>query len=232
MADTEEPVSAAPAPVTLRRKYWAAHPARGLARWALFYHRVVVEGGEHLPRQGTALILPKHRAYRDILVEGVALYELTRRYATFVMKVGLYGVLEMMGGVKVIRPKDIRRLRGRQERREHIRQARRYNQITLDYLSWLYEQGELVISHPEGMRYQDAMGPLQKEVIEHLLEVEQARGLRVPIIPVGLEYESFRRPRSRVWMRVGAPLYADQFADRQEIMAVLEHRLRTLSGLG
>jgi 1-acyl-sn-glycerol-3-phosphate acyltransferase len=217
---------------TLRRRHWVAHPTRALAGLALRYHRLAVDGVENLPRQGPALILPKHRAYRDILVEAVVLYDHTRRYANYVMKVGLCGVLELMGGVKIVRPKDIRRLQSREERRAHLLEARERNQATMEYLAWLYSQGELVISHPEGMRYQEAMGPLQKEVVEHLLQVERERGLRVPILPVGLEYASFRRPRARVWVRVGTPLYSDQFAGRPEIMGELERQLRALSGFG
>lgn len=190
----------------------------------------MVSGVQHLPRQGPALILVKHRAYRDILVEGVVLHRHVRRFATYVMKVGLWGLLELPGGVKIVRPKDVRRLKDHQARREQLLRARQLNQETMDYLSWLYAQGELVLSHPEGMRYQRQMGPLQKEIIDHLLQVEQERGLRVPIIPMGLEYESLARPLARVYARIGAPLYTDQFADRQALMAALDQRLRQLSG--
>mgnify|MGYP002413660615 FL=1 len=65
----------------------------------MMYHRVVVEGGHNLPREGAGLLLPKHHAYRDIMVEGVLLHRLTKRYATYVMKRGLWGVLEFFGGI-------------------------------------------------------------------------------------------------------------------------------------
>ena len=219
-----------PALFTLRRRDWAARIARALAAGALGYHRLEVSGAEHLPRQGAALILPKHCAYRDILVEGIVLHRHTGRFATYVMKVGLWGVLEALGGVKVVRPKDVRRLKDHQARREEIRRARELNQETLDYLAWLYGQGELVLSHPEGMRFQQGMGPLQKEIIDHLVQVERERGLRVPLIPIGLQYESFARPRARVYVRIGAPMYTDQFADRPALMAALAQCLRELSG--
>lgn len=227
-----ESLSQPPSPphFALRRRDWAAFLARTLAGWALGYHRLVVSGTEHLPRQGAALILPKHCAYRDILVEGVVLHRYSGRFANYVMKVGLWGALEALGGIKVIRPKDVRRLKDHQARREEIRRARQLNQETLDYLAWLYERGELVLSHPEGMRFQRGMGPLQREVIDHLLQVERERGLRVPLIPIGLQYESFARPGARIFVRIDAPLYTAQFPDCQALMGALAQRLSQLSG--
>ena len=222
--------SSAPQKFALRRKNWAAHIGRSLASGALKYHRIVVEGAQHLPCEGPALLLPKHRAYRDILVEGVVLYRITRRYATYVMKVGLYGILELPGGVKIVRPKDIRRLKDREARKARIRWAREKNQYTLDYLAWLYGQGEMVISHPEGTRYQDDMGAIQREIIDHLLQVEQEFDLRVPLIPLGLEYESYRKPLSRVYCRVGEPLFSDQFAGQDELTSKIAEHICILSG--
>ena len=109
--------------------------------------------------------------------------------------------------------------------------ARAANQQMQDYLDGLYRHGELVISHPEGTRYQDELGPLQKEVVEHLVQAEERLGLRVPLIPIGLEYESYARPRSPVYFRVDEPLYADDFADISALMNHLDERLRVLSGL-
>ena len=215
---------------SLRRIDAVAHTVRWLGARAFLYHRITMEGAEHLPRTGTALILPKHRAYRDIILEGVQLYRATRRLATYVMKAGLYSPLEAPGGVKIVRPKDIRRIKDRDARRALVREAREKNQKTLDYLAWLYRGGELVISHPEGMRFQDEMGILQKEIVEHAQRVEKSHGMRIPIIPIGLEYESFSRPLSRVFFRVGEPLFSNEHADFTELMGVIETRIRKLSG--
>ena len=166
------------------------------------------------------------------MVEGVLLYELTRRYANYVMKVGLYRLLELSGGIRIVRPKDLRRLKNRAERRAQILRAREHNQVALDYLSWLYREGEMVVSHPEGMRCQDSLGHLQKEIVEHMLQVEQHHGLRIPIIPIGLEYESYRRPLSRIYFRVGEPFFSDEVGDVKKVMDLVEDRLRVLSRCG
>ena len=96
---------------TLRRIDLWAQVVRLCGASLLRYHRVVAEGVENLPQEGAGLLLPKHHAYRDILVEGVSLYKHTSRFATFVMNSGLWGILELSGGVKVTRPKDVRRLK-------------------------------------------------------------------------------------------------------------------------
>ncbi len=216
---------------TLRRTDWITGCIRSLAAGALHYHRLMVEGAEYLPPQGPVLLLPKHRAYRDILVEAVVLYRFTRRHANYVMKVGLYGILEWIGGVKIVRPKDIRRVKDREARRAQIRWAREENQQTLNYLAWLYRQGECIVSHPEGMRYQDTMGPLQREIVDHLLWVEREFDLRIPLIPVGLEYESLGEPRSQIYFRVGEPIYSDRFGDQDDLIDEVGRRIRLLSGL-
>ena len=215
---------------TLKRIGWLTKLVTWAAATALLYHRMRIEGAENLPASGPALLLPKHRAYRDILVEGVVLYRLLGRYGNFVMKVGLYGVLEWVGGVKIVRPKDIRRIKSRQARRAHIEWARQRNRETLDYLSWIYERGELVVSHPEGQRYEDTMGALQREVIDHLLASEEQLGIEIPVVPIGLEYASMSRPRAELYVRVGEPVYASSFDGVEALMEHVDSAIRRLSG--
>ena len=181
-----------------------------------------------MPAAGQALILPKHCSYRDILLEGVLLHRATGRYANYVMKTGLPAFLELPGGVRIVRPKDVRSAGSREERRRLLEEARRRNTETVEYLAWLYRRGELVISHPEGTRHADSMGVLQKEIVEHLVEVEERYGIRVPMIPVGIEYAP-TRPRSTIFFRVGEPLHAAAFDDTAAIMAALATSIEGLS---
>jgi len=221
-------VASSPPVFRLKRKLPFASFARRLARVALTANRLILESGERIPASGPALILPKHCSYRDILVEGVLLHRATRRYANYVMKTGLSALLELPGGVRIVRPKDIRRAKDREERRRLLEEARRRNTETIEYLSWLYRSGECVISHPEGARHADSMGTLQKEIVEHLVAVETQFGIRVPMIPVGIEYVP-TKPRSTIFFRVGQPLYSDQFDDTVNIMSVLSESIESLS---
>ncbi|MEE3233809.1 MAG: 1-acyl-sn-glycerol-3-phosphate acyltransferase [Candidatus Latescibacterota bacterium] len=215
----------------LRRVKLLADMIYSVSSVLIRYHRIVAEGTENLPLEGPALLLPKHHAYRDILVEGVSLYRLTERYPTFVMKTGLWGILEHFGGVKVTRPKDIRRHKEKTARRAAIKAARAANLDLQNYLGGLYRNGEVVISHPEGMRCSGFLGELQKEIVEHLLHVQKDFGIRVPIIPIGIEYESYLRPFSKVFFRIGEPIYGEDILEISFLMQRLSDDLRRLSGI-
>jgi len=226
--ETHSGLESSPVEFRLKRKLWCAGSARKMAQLALLSNRIILENKERFPGAGPALLLPKHCSYRDILVEGVLLYQTTGRYASYVMKTGLSAFLELPGGVRIVRPKDIRRVKSREERRRLLEDARRRNAVTVEYLTWLYRNGECVISHPEGTRHADSMGVLQKEIVEHLVSVEKQCGLRVPMIPIGIEYES-TRPRSTIHLRVGEPLFSDQFKDTAAIMDAVSASIESLS---
>ncbi len=226
---THSGIVESPPPVfRLKRKLLYASFARRLAQLALTANRLVLEDGDRIPVSGPTLILPKHCSYRDILVEGVLLHRATRRYANYVMKTGLSAFLELPGGVRIVRPKDIRRAKDRDERRRRLEEARRRNSDTIEYLAWLYRSGECVISHPEGTRHADSMGVLQKEIVEHLVAVEQQSGIRVPMVPVGIEYVP-TKPRSTIHFRVGELLFSDQFEDTASVMSALGESIESLS---
>jgi 1-acyl-sn-glycerol-3-phosphate acyltransferase len=141
----------------LRRKAWVMRIFLPLLRVVAFYHRLVVEGADYLPRQGPALLVVKHRATRDTLLLSLILYRFAHRSGNYLMKGKpssiFNGILEAAGGIKVIRPKDIHRLESRAAQKAYLEQARDLNQNALDYAAWLYIQGEIVVTFPEGMFY-------------------------------------------------------------------------------
>jgi 1-acyl-sn-glycerol-3-phosphate acyltransferase len=134
-----------------------------------------------------------------------------------------------LGGIGVIRPKDVLRLPDRERRRSVLQRARRLNRQALNYVGELYTQGELVVIYPEGMFYPTRLGPL------HLGALRQIRDLapqcEVSIVPVGIEYESLHRPRARAYVRFGAPLSIANYSELDVLSDLLKEQLRTLSGL-
>jgi 1-acyl-sn-glycerol-3-phosphate acyltransferase len=219
----------------LRRKDWIVNLSKPMVKLVRLYHRVTIEGAEHLPRQGPALLLVKHRATRDSILLSEILYRHTGRMGNYLMKgkpTGLKNsLLEALGGIKVVRSKDIYKLKSRNEKKARLVWAREYNQRTYDYVAWLYTRSEIVIAYPEGMFFGHRLGPIQSGIIKHTLTVEQAHGLQIPIIPIGIEYQRLHQPRSRVYFRVGPPLVSTSFEDPRKLTAEVKQQLARLSGL-
>ncbi len=215
-----------------RRQPWLFHLCRPFLFLAAHFHRLEVTGIEHAPTQGPALLLVKHRASRDSLLLSWILYHHAGRMGYYLVKrkSPLYNrLVGALGGIGVIRPKDIRRIQGRAQRRAALRRARRSNQQAMAYVAELYIRGELMVIFPEGMFYPTRLGPL------HLGALRQIRDLaphcEIPIVPVGIEYESLGRPRSRSYLRFGAPLSIGDYPELAVLADVIEKQLRVLSGL-
>ncbi|RME31468.1 hypothetical protein D6789_02635 [Candidatus Woesearchaeota archaeon] len=194
------------------------------------YHCVELEGLEHIPTRGAALMLPKHQHYEDILLEGLALQQRGRK-ASWVMASYLPKPLVLLGGIPFIRLKDIKgRLRSleKEERRRILEDTKRHNQESLDYVAWLYGRGEIVVVHPEGTTTgaRGRMLPVRPDFIRHAYDVQERLGIEIPVIPVGLQYYGPRRPRSRVAVRVGRPL-----ALSRDVGCLVEREIARLSGL-
>jgi 1-acyl-sn-glycerol-3-phosphate acyltransferase len=216
-------------PYTLRRKDWAVRACLPLLWLVARAQRLTVQGGEHLPRRGPALLLAKHRATRDSLLLSWALYKTTGRRANYLMKYGAAGVpprlLEALGGVPVIRAKDVLRQGDRQARRAHLNKARAFQQQTMAYVAWLYAQDELVVIYPEGMFYPDRLGPLNVGGVRQLYDLAHSTGRRIPVLPIGLRYS----PRALI--NVGPPHDPLAYAALPPLVAALRTDIARLSGL-
>ena len=220
---------------TLRRKAWVVNFSKPVVKLVSLYHRVTIAGADNLPRHGPALLLVKHRATRDSILLSEILHQYTGRAGNYLMKGKPSGLenslLEALGGIKVVRPKDIHKLKNRAEKKAQLERAREFNQHSYDYITWLFTQGEIVIAYPEGMFFGNRMGPIQSGVIKHALTVEQEVGLQIPIIPLGIKYESLHRPRSQAYFRIGLPLISTQFSNPRDLVTAVEQQLAQLSGL-
>ncbi len=215
-----------------RRQSWLFHLCRPFLFLAAHFHRLEVTGIEHAPAHGPALLLVKHRASRDSLLLSWLLYYHGGRMGYYLVKrkSPLYNrLVGALGGIGVIRPNDLLRIPDRERRQAALQRARRLNQQAMDYVAELYTRGELMVIFPEGMFYPTRLGPL------HLGALRQIRELgpqyEIPIVPVGIEYEALHRPRSRAFVRFGAPLSSGDYPELSALADALEDQLRSLSGL-
>ena len=159
--------------------------------WARL-HPLRVEGLEHLPPSGPAVICPRHQRWEDILVVGLALppplYYIAKAelFVTPLQRQFLRG----LGGVPV------------------DRQNPRATLSSFRQLLPILQQKAYVVLFPEGTYVTDRVGPGKHRLIQMLLKLQERNGLGpLPFVPVGISYDAPHR--SWEWgvkVRIGRPL--------------------------
>jgi 1-acyl-sn-glycerol-3-phosphate acyltransferase len=168
---------------------------RGILRhtWGRL-HPVRVEGIEHLPAMGPAIICPKHQRWEDIVAVALAMpppLHYIAKAELFVMPLQRE-FLRALGGVPV-------------DRRNPRATLSSFRQL----LPLLQQQAHVVL-FPEGTYVRGRVGPGKHRLVQMILKVQARRGLKpLPFVPVGLSYVP--KPRSSGWevvVRVGRPISA------------------------
>ncbi|HZE20620.1 MAG TPA: lysophospholipid acyltransferase family protein [Desulfobaccales bacterium] len=173
-----------------------------------------VEGLEHLPVPGPAIICPKHQRWEDIPVIGMALPPPLH----YIAKVELFKrpvireLLGAWGGVPVDRANP----------RATLSSFRR--------LLPLLSQHAYLVLFPEGTYFVGRVGPGKHRLIQLLLKLQGQNGLGfLPFVPVGVAYE----PRGwgyQVHVQLGPPLLAPRFRQAQALTEALMGQIARLSG--
>jgi len=196
-----------------------------------FTYSVKYEDEENIPKEGPALLLPKHQSLWDVLLEG----DLLRRHGRFgnwVMKSSLPGIFEYGGGIPITRPKDVLKERKYKLNGKDILKQRhkpKNNRGAGEYIEFLCREGEIVIVHPEGTRVRNSMGKIRgikNGPIDHVRRVERNFNISIPAIPIGIEYENQEKIGSEVIVRVGEPLDLDA----PDLENIVRKEIQKLSG--
>jgi 1-acyl-sn-glycerol-3-phosphate acyltransferase len=177
-------------------------------------YRLRVQGLEHLPASGPAIICPKHQRWEDIPMIGAAL----PRPLHYIAKVELFHypfikeLLGAWGGVPV------------------DRQRPRSTLSSFKKLLPLLEQQAAIVLFPEGTYVPGRVGPGKHRLIQMLLKLQGQNGLGpLPFLPVGLSYHpSF--PGYEVEINLGPPLSAPDPRQAQVLTRTLMERIAGLCG--
>jgi len=178
------------------------------------YFRLQVEGLEHWPAQGPAIICPKHQRWEDVPIVGLTF----PRPLYYVAKVELFHspasrrLCEALGGI----PLD-----------------RRCPQATLStfrILLTLLQRREQLVLFPEGTYVPGEVGPGKHRFIQLLLRLQKHLPEKhLPFLPLGISYLP-EPPGYRVRVRLGTPCQAAgpeaAAALTGEIMAAIERLQR------
>ena len=178
------------------------------------YCSLEVQGLEHLPARGPAIICPKHQRWEDIPLISMALPPPLH----YIAKVELFQkpfvreVLGAWGGVPV----------DRQNPRATLSSFRR--------LLPLLNQRAFIVLFPEGTYVVGRAGPGKHRLIQLLLKLQGQEGLGfLPFVPVGVAYE----PRAwgyTVHVKLGPPLLAPGPRQAPALTDALMDRIARLSG--
>ncbi len=201
---------------------------------------LAVEGQEHVPSNGPVVLVCRHYHH---LYDGVALLAQSRRHLHILVGLDwierrparrlMEGLCRLAGWPVVLRPE----ITGRREQSAYRSSERRaYLRRAVEEVDDLLRSGAAVVFFPEGYPTIDpTFTPKQngEEFLPfrsgylRLVERAQRSGRLVPIIPVGLAYET--RDRTQLTLRFGSPVYLCHASERARILREVEQSVRALS---
>jgi 1-acyl-sn-glycerol-3-phosphate acyltransferase len=195
-----------------------------------------VEGLEHIPASGPAIIAARHYHH---LYDGAVIVSVVPRPVHILValdwvqngaaRVGMDKACRTAGWPVVLR-RDGKHYVDAGVAVHALRHAIKETML-------LFDDGRIVLVFPEAFPNIDP-GYTPKTDVEGFLPfrpglvrfatLAAGRGLRVPIVPAGFAYQRGRK--WRVTLRVGAPVWVDRREDESAALELIEGRVRDLSG--
>ncbi len=202
--------------------------------------RVSVEGLEHVPERGPALIAARHYHH---LHDGVALVASLRRTPHIFVALDWVRsrmqrrIMETVCRISEfpvgLRPENLDGAAGIFHRSEVLRYTRR----ALELSTKLLVRGDLLVVFPEGhptidpararKAGDDEFLPFRPGLLAIVARAERSLRRPIPIVPTGLAYR--RSDRYDVTLRFGEPLFRAQGGSRDAFLTTLGERVRELS---
>ncbi|MDP7141017.1 MAG: 1-acyl-sn-glycerol-3-phosphate acyltransferase [Candidatus Woesearchaeota archaeon] len=181
-------------------------------------HNISFEHKERLwgLRDKGFVLLPNHQKWIDIPLEGILLKRKLNREGNYIMKGSLpKWVFEPMGGISIIRDKEVKILAEKYGRREAIRAAReREEEIYTHEIPNLLARDEIVVTHIEGTRMEMDEVKIGKANVKNIMKSQKAYGEQITFVPLDIKYEG-----KDVTMKVGNPIEVPD----EGIEELLEH---------
>jgi 1-acyl-sn-glycerol-3-phosphate acyltransferase len=217
----------------------ADHAIRGACRLAARRIDLRVEGLEHLPATGPAIIAARHFHH---FYDGCALVAVVPRPLKILVTLdwmeNAAGLRLMRGACQIANCPVVVRSDSLMPH-DRSTAARRWLLLATRESVELLRAGQLVLVFPEGYPNidpsftpktgDDAFLPFQPGFIRFAALAQRDGITRVPIVPVGLEYQ--RGDHWRVTVRFGLPVMRLPEVDVRDQVCAIEEEVRWLSGL-
>lgn len=226
---------------------WATDKAMRAIAFALTGRRLRTEasGIEHVPAQGPALLVARHYHH---LFDGLAFFAaLPRRFHIVVTmdwvrgsmtKFFMYSLNRLARWPMVLRADALARIEPH-ERLFTAADIRRYQAGALRDAVALLHEGRLLVVFPEAYpnidpgytakKTDDEFLPFKPGFLHMVSAAERRHSIKIPMIPVGIHYRA-EKPTVAM-LRFGAPLYLHDNATRERQIAILEQKVKELSGV-
>lgn len=184
---------------------WLYRLSRALAQIAvrIYFRKVEISGAEHMPRSGSVILAANHpQSVTDAIVLGTSI----TRTLNILAHSGMFNnrlrgwFLRMAGVIPVYR--------------HEVTDAAERNLSMFAACHERLAQGGSILIFPEGTSaMEQRVQPLKTGAARIALEGEAGRAwsLGLQIVPVGLNFESRKRFRSRVLLRFGQPIQVSMF---------------------
>lgn len=154
--------------------------------------QVRIEGLDHLPENGPAVLIPKHQQWWDVPLLGTfiprPLYFLAKQ-ELFVNSVSRF-YMSRLGGISIDRKNSLKSL------------------STFRSLFPLLKGKSFLVLFPEGTYYRETMGPGKWRLIQLILRLQEKQALApISFIPIGIRYSfKIKSKRKMVEINIGPAL--------------------------
>lgn len=185
--------------------------------WCTCLYHFEVYGKKHIPKEGPAIIAPKHQYWTDIPLVAFAFCNI---HLNYIAKKELFrfplirDFLMTLGGIPLDREAPIRSIN------------------SFRHLALLLKKKQKIVIFPEGTYYRGRMGKGKSRLIKMILKLQEEEQLLhpIPFIPVGIIYQKIRF-RQKVTINIGEPLYAKRDSETEEFTQKVMKAIASLSDL-
>ena len=177
-----------------------------------FFYQMRTEREWEIPRDGPAIILPKHQYWTDIPLVSLCypfpLYFVAKKELFHFP--GIRSFLSLVGGIPLDREQSIRTF-----------------SAIKSLLTCFHTSGKIVL-FPEGTYVRGAVGPGKNRLIQMILGVQTKLKQPIPFVPMGIHYGPRAGLRRNVEVRIGMPLFA---SGREDAIPFTERIMEEISRL-